>query len=164
MSQLPPTQPQNQEVELFSSKGIKVTNQSVVVPPNTWSVQQMQLVQPEYSGGKHIIRLVDRSGRQLHQLESDSAERIQQIAGAINNAISASPTPIAVSAQMPALRSGVVQAVEIVNFNMPFWALVGFMVKVSLASIPAVIILVTVMGVLWGVLGGIFLTLVGGFR
>lgn len=35
--------------------------------------------------------------------------------------------------------------VTIANFNMPFWALAGFLVKVSLASIPALFVL-AVMG------------------
>jgi hypothetical protein len=44
--------------------------------------------------------------------------------------------------------------VSIVNINMPFWSIVGFMIKVSLASIPAIIIL-GVMGFLfWAIFGG----------
>lgn len=34
--------------------------------------------------------------------------------------------------------------VKIANFNMPFWALVGFLVKVSLASIPALFVLAVI--------------------
>ena len=34
--------------------------------------------------------------------------------------------------------------VTIANFNMPFWALVGFLVKVSLASIPALFVLAAI--------------------
>ncbi|MBE0410024.1 MAG: hypothetical protein IBX69_09865 [Anaerolineales bacterium] len=43
---------------------------------------------------------------------------------------------------------------------MPFWAMVGFLVKLSLASIPAMIILALlyflVVAVLGGVLAGLF--------
>lgn len=51
------------------------------------------------------------------------------------------------------------QHVKIENVNMPFWALVGFMIKVSLASIPAMLILWVVFAVLALILGGVF----GGF-
>ena len=34
--------------------------------------------------------------------------------------------------------------VTIANFNMPFWALVGFLIKVALASIPALVVLAIV--------------------
>ena len=50
-------------------------------------------------------------------------------------------------------------AVRVVDFTMPFWSLVGFMIKVSLASIPAVIILAVVylfaVAIFGGVLAGI---------
>lgn len=51
------------------------------------------------------------------------------------------------------------QHVKIENINMPFWALVGFMIKVTLASIPAMLILWVVFAILALVLGGVF----GGF-
>jgi hypothetical protein len=43
--------------------------------------------------------------------------------------------------------------VTVVNFNMPFLALVGFMIKVSLAAIPASLILMVVWGLMLAVLG-----------
>jgi hypothetical protein len=44
--------------------------------------------------------------------------------------------------------------VTVVNFNMPFLALVGFLVKFSLAAIPASLILMLVWGLLFALLGG----------
>lgn len=44
--------------------------------------------------------------------------------------------------------------VTVVNFNMPFFALVGFLIKLALAAVPASIILAIVWGVLFAVLGG----------
>ncbi len=49
-----------------------------------------------------------------------------------------------------------VQEVVIKNFKMPFWSMVGFMVKWSLASIPAIIILTVIV---WLVTGLIMQTL-----
>lgn len=49
--------------------------------------------------------------------------------------------------------------VKIENVDMPFWALVGFMIKVTLASIPAMLILWVIFAVIALVLGGVF----GGF-
>ena len=46
--------------------------------------------------------------------------------------------------------------VVVVDVNMRFWSMVFFMVKWAFASIPALIILI----VLWGVLGAVF----GGFH
>ena len=47
--------------------------------------------------------------------------------------------------------------VSIEDFDMPFTALVGFLVKVAFASIPALIILVVALALLWGVfLGALF--------
>jgi len=40
---------------------------------------------------------------------------------------------------------------KIENFNMPFWSLVGFLIKLSLASIPAMVvmfIILTIIGVI----------------
>ena len=51
------------------------------------------------------------------------------------------------------------QHVKIENINMPFWALVGFMLKVTLASIPAMLILWAIFAVLALILGSVF----GGF-
>jgi hypothetical protein len=49
--------------------------------------------------------------------------------------------------------------VLIVDFNMPFLSIVGFMVKVAIASIPAMIILMIISGVLWAIFGGVLATL-----
>ena len=47
--------------------------------------------------------------------------------------------------------------VIVTNIRMPFWSMVRFMVKWSIASIPAMIILTTIIGVLYmsimGVMG-----------
>ena len=53
--------------------------------------------------------------------------------------------------------------VKIENINMPFWAMVGFLIKLSLASIPAMIILTVIFGILTLVLGGIFGVFLGPF-
>jgi hypothetical protein len=44
--------------------------------------------------------------------------------------------------------------VKIADVNMPFWSLVGFIVKASLAAIPAYIVLGVVGAILFLVLGG----------
>lgn len=41
----------------------------------------------------------------------------------------------------PAVEEGLVNEVKVCDFDMPFWNLVCFMVKVAIASIPALIIL-----------------------
>jgi hypothetical protein len=46
------------------------------------------------------------------------------------------------------------RGIKIADVNMPFWSLVGFMVKVALASIPAYIVLGVIGGILFLVLGG----------
>lgn len=46
--------------------------------------------------------------------------------------------------------------VKIENINMPFGALVGFMIKISLASIPAAIILAIIYALIVALFGGIF--------
>lgn len=59
--------------------------------------------------------------------------------------------------------------VTVENINMPFWSLVGFLVKISLAAIPALFILAIVGALMLGILGGvgtilgtIFSTILGG--
>ena len=52
-----------------------------------------------------------------------------------------------------------IHRVVIVNFNIPFWDLVMFMVKFAIASIPAAIILSLLFAFLYGVLGGLLLAL-----
>lgn len=76
------------ETEYYSRAGVRVTNKRLVVPPNTWSIAMFQTTQVEKHGGKFIIRLLDRSGQQVHFLESDNEERIHLIADAINKALS----------------------------------------------------------------------------
>ena len=43
---------------------------------------------------------------------------------------------------------------KIVDINMPFWSLVSFMVKASIAAIPAFIILVMIYMIVAAVIGG----------
>jgi hypothetical protein len=59
--------------------------------------------------------------------------------------------------------NGEVMPVKIENVNVPFWALVGFLIKLSIAYIPAVIIMlvlwfgfVIVFGGFFGALGGLY--------
>lgn len=49
------------------------------------------------------------------------------------------------------------QYVHVVDFNVPFWSLVKFMVKASLASLPAVIILYCIYGLVTALFGAVFL-------
>lgn len=45
-------------------------------------------------------------------------------------------------------------AVKVVDIKMPFWSMVGFMVKWAIASIPAFLILFLIGVFVFGVLGG----------
>ena len=54
--------------------------------------------------------------------------------------------------------------VKIENINMPFIALVGFMIKASLASIPAAIILALLVGIITVVFGGVLTGIFSSFR
>ena len=51
------------------------------------------------------------------------------------------------------------QRVYVIDFDMPFGALVGFMVKAAIASIPAAIITLIALAVIWSVIGGALLSL-----
>lgn len=57
--------------------------------------------------------------------------------------------------EQQAQRREIAEGVKIANVNMPFWALVGFIMKVVLASIPAYILL--------GILGFIVFFVVSAF-
>lgn len=59
--------------------------------------------------------------------------------------------------QLAEIQSGT--RVKIVDFNMPFWALVGMMLKIALASIPAILVMSFVL--LLGSLAFTFLTAIG---
>jgi hypothetical protein len=50
--------------------------------------------------------------------------------------------------------TGVIE-VEVVNIRMRFWSMVGFMVKWTIASIPAFLILVLIAAALWSSIAGI---------
>ncbi len=52
--------------------------------------------------------------------------------------------------------------VKIEDVNVPFMALVGFLVKVSLASIPAMIIMALIYGVIAGIISVVFGVALGG--
>ncbi|ROQ90696.1 hypothetical protein EDC27_2585 [Desulfosoma caldarium] len=45
--------------------------------------------------------------------------------------------------------------VVVTNIKMPFWSMVGFMVKWAIASIPAFIILTILAGIVMGILSGL---------
>jgi hypothetical protein len=47
-----------------------------------------------------------------------------------------------------------VRYVKIVDVNMPFWALVGFILKISFAAIPAYLILGFIAAIIAALLGG----------
>lgn len=61
--------------------------------------------------------------------------------------------PVDESGLAPVGESSPAQRVEVVGFNMPFVDLVGFMIKVALASIPAALILGFMFVVVMAVLG-----------
>ena len=61
-----------------------------------------------------------------------------------------------ISQQSPAVVN-----VKVVDINMPFMAMVGLMIKVSLASIPAAIILTILGAILAAIFGGIFAAMLG---
>lgn len=50
------------------------------------------------------------------------------------------------------------QPVKVIDLDMPFGAMVGFMVKVAVASVPAGIIALFVFAVFWFLLGGAVLS------
>ena len=50
--------------------------------------------------------------------------------------------------------------VWIVDFNMPFWSIVGFMIKVAIASIPAMLVLTAISLALWLIFGGIISSII----
>ena len=52
-----------------------------------------------------------------------------------------------------------VNRVSIVDIKMPFWSMIVFMVKASLASIPALIILAIIYAVLAAIFGGVLVGL-----
>lgn len=49
--------------------------------------------------------------------------------------------------------------VSVVDIKMPFWSMVVFLVKLAIASIPAVIILAILAAILSAIFGGIFMGL-----
>jgi hypothetical protein len=55
----------------------------------------------------------------------------------------------------PAVEEGLVSEVKICDFDMPFWNLVCFMVKVAIASIPALVILAILAAAASAMFGGI---------
>ncbi len=75
------------EQEYFSRNGVVITSTRLVVPPHRWPIALFQPVRVEYSGGTHKIVLFDKTGQQIHVLESDSQERLLLIAEAINQAL-----------------------------------------------------------------------------
>jgi hypothetical protein len=52
--------------------------------------------------------------------------------------------------------NGATTQVTITDIRMPFWSMVTFMVKASIASIPAFIILSIIGSVVFALLGGMF--------
>ncbi|MBW7881653.1 MAG: hypothetical protein H3C34_03280 [Caldilineaceae bacterium] len=75
------------EEEYYFRNGVRVTSKRLIVPPHEWHISQFQPVRVQSFGSKYRIYLLDKSGRQIHHLESDSEERIYLIADAINKAI-----------------------------------------------------------------------------
>jgi hypothetical protein len=49
--------------------------------------------------------------------------------------------------------------VLIIDFNMPFWSIVRFMIKFVLAAIPAMIILIVIFAVFSAIFGGLLATI-----
>lgn len=76
-----------EEVELYASETIRITNKRLIVPPNEWRIEQFQPVKVEIFGGSYRINLLDRNGTRVHHLNSDDKERINLVAEAINKAL-----------------------------------------------------------------------------
>ena len=75
------------EEEYYSRNDVRITNKRIIIPPNEWQIGQFQPVKVESTKGKYRINLFDKSGREIHYLESDNEERINLIAEAINKAV-----------------------------------------------------------------------------
>jgi len=54
-------------------------------------------------------------------------------------------------------------AVRITDIDMPFWSLVWFMVKITVATIPAALILVVLSGLFWLALRFLYRVFLGPF-
>jgi uncharacterized membrane protein required for colicin V production len=52
--------------------------------------------------------------------------------------------------------------VYVADFNMPFLSMIGYLVKLSLASIPATIIFFIILGLIWAIFGAAIAALVSG--
>jgi hypothetical protein len=78
---------EEEEVELYSSETIRITNKHLIVPPHEWRIEQFQPVKVEIAGGSYRINLLDRNGKRVHHLNSDDQERINLVAEAINKAL-----------------------------------------------------------------------------
>lgn len=68
------------------------------------------------------------------------------------------PSPAYGNGQQPLLR------VTVTDINMSFLSMVGFMIKWALASIPAAIILMMIGSVVWAVVAGMVVALLGSHR
>jgi len=55
----------------------------------------------------------------------------------------------------------IINPVTIINFDMPFWSIVAFMIKVAIASIPATIVILVIYIILWLIFGGLLKTVFG---
>jgi hypothetical protein len=86
----------------------------------------------------------------LHQLQLHEREQMQTLL-AQNQALIKALEVLNSRAQAS---DPTARPVKIADVNMPFWSLVGFIVKASLAAIPAYIVLGVVGAILFLVLGG----------
>jgi len=89
----------NDEEELYSRNNVRVTNKRLIIPPNEWQLEQFLPVQVEIVKGKYRVNLIDKTGYQVHYLESESKERIDLIAATINKVLAAMNT-------MPSTKQG----------------------------------------------------------
>lgn len=48
------------------------------------------------------------------------------------------------------------QPVSVVDFDIPFWSMVRFLIKFAIAAIPAAVILTAITSIVFGILSAIF--------
>lgn len=75
------------EEEFYSKNDVRVTNKRLTIASNEWPIDKFRPVQVERHKEKFRINLLDKTGQQVHYLESENQLRINLIAKAINTAM-----------------------------------------------------------------------------
>lgn len=71
----------------YSRDNVLVTSGRVSIPPKEWLIAELRPVKVESSKGRFKIRLLARDGRQVHEIDSESEEKVRLFAAAINRAL-----------------------------------------------------------------------------